>query len=82
MWSIAKSTGRPIHPQLPDMHEWPHTITACVTLRARYDSYQEFSEPIPQEYWDFPHLVRQHIEKLYPSSAKKSSHEVDVDIED
>lgn len=82
MWAIAKATGRPLHPELGnDVWDWPHTITQVVALRQRYDSLQEMAEPPPEEWWDFPHLIRQHIEKLYPSS-KKTAAEVDVtDIE-
>lgn len=73
MWNIAKSTGRPLHPSLGDMWEWPHTITYVVALRQRYDSYLELSEPIPEEWWDYPHKVRMHVEKLYPSKKKTSA---------
>jgi hypothetical protein len=59
------------------MQEWPHTVTTIVALRQRYDSFSEFSEPLPQEHWDYPHLVRAHIERMYPSASKKTSHEVD-----
>lgn len=76
MWNIAKSTGRPLHPSLPDVWEWPHTITYVVSLRQRYDSYLELSEPIPVEWWDYPGKVRMHIEKLYPSK-KKTTHDID-----
>lgn len=77
MWTIAKHTGRPLHPDLGDAWDWPHTITNVVALRQRYDSYQEMSEPPPEEWWDFPHLIRQHIDKLYPSH-KKTTTDVEV----
>jgi hypothetical protein len=50
-------------------------------IRQRYDSYLELPESLPEEHWDFPYLVRRHIERVYPSS-KKTQAEVDVsDIE-
>lgn len=79
MWNIAKTTGRPLHPSLPDMWDWPHTIANVVMLRQKYDSFGELSEPVPEEIWDFPHLVRRHVEKLYPSkNNKKTFAEVDM----
>lgn len=77
MWNIAKSTGRPLHPSLPDVWNWPYTITQAVHLRQRYDSYLELTEAVPEEHWDYPHLVRRHIERIYPSK-KKTSGEIDV----
>jgi len=84
MWSIAKSTGRPLHSDFQDVYEWPHTLTYTVALRQRYDSYLELIEPLPEEFWDYPHLVRDHIERIYPSSKKgRSSAEVDAgDVEE
>jgi hypothetical protein len=80
MWSIARSTGRPLHPDLVNMQEWPHTITTITALRQRYDSYAEFSEPLPQEHWDYPHLVRAHIDRMYPSSKKRTTHDVQLSM--
>jgi hypothetical protein len=81
MWNIAKSTGRPLHPSLPDVWDWPYTVAHAVMIRQRYDSYLELPESLPEEHWDFPYLVRRHIERVYPSS-KKTQAEVDVsDIE-
>lgn len=81
MWSIIKASGRPLHPNLGEFWEWPHTITTIVALRMRYDSYQELTEPPPQEHWDHPDIIRSHIEKLYPS-AKKGSTSVEIDMSD
>jgi hypothetical protein len=61
------------------MQEWPHTITTITALRQRYDSYSEFTEPLPQEHWDYPHLVRAHIDRMYPTRAGRSTHEIDSD---
>jgi hypothetical protein len=44
----------------------------------KYDSFLELSEVPPEEHWDFPHLIRQHIERLYPG-MKKSSAEISTD---
>jgi hypothetical protein len=48
-------------------------------MRQRYDSYLELSEPVPEELWDHPHLVRRHIERLYPSKNKTHA---DIDVGD
>jgi len=77
LWSIVKATGRPLHPTLTDVWNWPNTITFFIALRQRYDSFAELSEPLPQEHWDFPHLIKRHIERLYPG-ANKSSADVEV----
>jgi len=73
MWGVAKSTGRPLHPDFSDVWDWPHTLSYVVSLRQRYDSYLELIEPLPEEHWDYPHLVRQHIERIYPNSKNKRS---------
>jgi hypothetical protein len=62
------------------MQEWPHTITSIVALRQRYDTYAEFTEPLPQEHWDYPHLVRAHIERMYPSRGGSTSHDINPDM--
>lgn len=83
MWSIVKTSGRSIHPSLGDFWEWPHTITTMIGLRMRYDSYLELSEPPPEEHWDFPEIIRRHIEKLYPNIKGGSGAEISSeDIED
>jgi hypothetical protein len=33
--------------------------------RIRYDSYLELADPVPEEYWDHPHLVRKHIDNQF-----------------
>jgi len=83
LWGIARNTGRPLWTDLEYASEWPHTLTHVVSLRQKYDSFLELSEPVPEEWWDIPHLVRRHIEKLYPSKKGSSVAEVNVsDIED
>lgn len=81
MWSVAQSTGRPIHPSLGDMWLWPHTVMYAVMLRQKYNSYLELSEAPNENIWDFPHLIRAHIEKLYPSKNKASGDIVVDDVE-
>lgn len=77
MWHVAKSSGRPLHPSLQNAIDWPFTVSQVMMLRQKYDSYLELSEPVPEEYWDHPHLVRRHIDKLYPSKKKTSA---DIDL--
>lgn len=79
MWSVAEKTGRPLYPSLRDVWDWPYTVMTVVQLRRRYDSYLELSEPIPEEHWDYPHLVRRHIERLYPRQQKS---ELEVPMSD
>jgi len=82
MWGLTKLHGRPIHPELQDMYDWPHTITAICAIRQKYDGFQELPEVPPVEHWDFPAIIDRHIEKIYPSSRKKN-YEVDVtDVDD
>jgi AMMECR1 domain-containing protein len=45
----------------------------------RYDSYLELPEVPPEEWWDFPDLIRRHIEKVYPHTKSSSSAEIAVD---
>lgn len=73
-----KNTGRPLHADLVNVWDWPNTITYLIALRSKYDSFAELSEVPPEEYWDYPHLIRQHIEHLYPG-MNKSSADVSVD---
>ena len=60
------------------MRQLPNTISLALSLRMQYNSYMEFSEPLPEEYWDFPHLVREHLEKIYPH-MRKASETIDVE---
>jgi len=49
----------------------------------RYDSYLEMIEVPPEEHWDFPRLIRQHVERIYPSVKNKTSADISVDdVED
>lgn len=82
MWTIFKTSGLPFHPSLTYAREWPNTITQLLLLRKRYDSYQELSEPVPQEHWDYPHLVREHIDKLYPSRKNKKLTSIEINSDD
>lgn len=75
---MTKTTGVPIHPSLHHPINWPYTVAYAVALRQQYDSYQELPEPVPEEHWDHPHLVRAHIQKLYPS-PKKEAGEFSID---
>lgn len=70
MWGYAKNAGRPLWYDLHTAKDLPHTITFAMSLRERYNSYLELSEPIPEEYWDHPHLCRSWINRLYPGSKK------------
>lgn len=75
--------GQPLHPILRDEPEWPNTITHIIALRMRYDSYQELIEVPPEEHWDFPSIIRSHIDRLYPNMKQKTSTEYSVDeVED
>lgn len=78
MWGIVKNTGKPLHTDLIDIWDWPNTITYLVALRTKYDSFLELSEIPPEEYWDYPHKIRDWIERLYPG-MKKSSAEFSTD---
>lgn len=42
-----------------------------------YDSLQELPEQLPEEHWDYPHIVRRHIDKIY---GKKK--ETDIFVEE
>lgn len=68
-WTIAQKTGRPLHSDLTAAYDWPNTITLAVALRLRYDSYLELPEVPPEEIWDYPRLMRQWINRLYPQSS-------------
>lgn len=83
MWTIAQKTGRPLHPDLVYVFDLPNTITLALALRMRYDSYMELTEVPPEEYWDYPHLIRQWIDRLYPSRGGeiKGSY-AEVNLED
>lgn len=82
-WTIAKKTGRPLHPDLEAVYDWPNTITYIVGVRMRYDSYLELMEVPREEIWDYPHLIREHIDKLYPKPKNSSTIQVDAeDIDD
>jgi len=74
----VKQTGRPLHADLVDVWDWPNTITYLVALRMKYDSFQEMSEVPPEEHWDYPALIRRHVETLYPG-LKKTSVEISAD---
>lgn len=67
-----------LHPSLYEEWDWPHTIVYVLALRRQYNSYLELPKPIPEEHWDFPHLVRQHIDDMY-SSKDKSTAQVDIE---
>lgn len=73
MWAIAKDTGTALHSSLKNVVDFPHTITSAIALRRRYDSFYELPEIPPEEWWDFPHLIRRHIDKLYPSSKNRDN---------
>jgi hypothetical protein len=81
LWSIVKTSGRPLHTSLTNVWDWPNTITTLIALRQRYDSFSELSEMPPEEWWDYPHLIRQHIEKLYPGLNKSSAEFSTDDVE-
>jgi hypothetical protein len=81
MWTIAKSSGRPLHPCLETPWNIPYTIAHVISLRIKYDSYLELPEPVPEEYWDYPHYVRSHIEKLYPHTKKTSLEIAPTEVE-
>lgn len=58
----------------------PSTISYLISLRIRYDGYGELLEVPPEEHWDYPHLIRKHMEQLYPTLNKnKSNISVDED---
>lgn len=78
MWSIAELSGRPLTPELVYTYDLPHTLTAAIALYKKYQSFRELSEPVPEEWYDYPNMVERHMEKLYPSS-KKSNYEIRVD---
>jgi hypothetical protein len=83
LWSIVKTTGRPLHESLTEVWNWPNTITLFVALRQKYDSFMELSEVPPEEHWDYPRLIRQHIEKLYPGMRDKSTTDINLEeVED
>jgi len=52
-----------------------------VALRQRYDSLMELSDVPPEEYWDYPALIRRHIENLYPGMNKSSADVSTDDVE-
>ncbi len=51
------------------MYDWPNTITLAIALRLRYDSYLELPEVPDESIWDFPWLIRQWIDRLYPNKG-------------
>lgn len=57
--------------------ELPFTWTYAFTQRMYYDSLAELPEQLPEEHWDYPHLVRRHVDKIY---GKKR--ESDIPLED
>jgi hypothetical protein len=81
VWGFAKLTGRPIHPSLKEVYDWPHTITTVCALRQKYDGFLELSEPPPIEWWDFPRYIQLHLEKLYPNMKEKKQH-LEIDLDD
>lgn len=78
MFGLSKLQGRPIHPDLPHMHDWPHTISTVCALRQKYDSFQELLEVPPEEIWDFSFEIDKWIERLYPNSKKRTSLDIPV----
>lgn len=75
---MAKNTGRPLWFSIEEVIDLPHTLTYVIMMRQKYDSFSELSEPVPEAWWDYPHLVREHIEKLYPSSSKGGKSTIEV----
>lgn len=80
MFGLSKLQGRPIHPDLPHVFDWPHTIVTVCALRQKYDSFLELTEVPPEEWWDHADYIEKHIEKLYPGSKKKTH--LDIQLAD
>ena len=70
---MATETKRSLDTSLDCVRDIPNTISMAMMLRLQYNNYLEFSEPLPEEHWDFPHLVKAHIDKLYPGVNKTTS---------
>lgn len=80
MWSLAKQTNGKMHHNLPmNLWEWPNTVTLAIALRQKYDTFQELTEVPPEEYWDFPFLIRRWIERIYPHMKNKSGADINPD---
>lgn len=48
-----------------DIVDLPFTWTYAFNQRMYYDSLQELPEQLPEEYWDYPHMVKRHVDKIY-----------------